>query len=519
MNLENLGNGAQNPDASAWDMGDAPAFNSEQQDSGIYGDAVYEPASVDTGIYGDAVYEPASVDTGIYGNAVYESAEDIAQRNAERRQRVIMAAFLTASGGHINEQAIIDRDATLPDGAREEVLDRINSGVINQALERDLLHSIQSPMDVENGAQTVLSKLNNKHEYRIAAWLSGVGFDNYENLGADGLKDLYNAYSTPLDFEQTVPQLIEQVRELNGDQKAAQYQAASESLMRKIYGSQADYWEQLKVLNAEAEERKATQSAETQQLYRSEARAERDLSGEWLFGDVAFCQTSKEQVRDRLVSRENIERGLSASEKCQDSIVCQPTSVMFGVFDGAGGMGNGDVASRFAAETMANYGNYYAINSAEDLANVTRMAQQEMARKNIPGMTTAVVTKLLRKADGVYAAYVSLGDSRFYVVHNDGTADLITQDEGIENQIWNSLSSGYGYAGVNQFGEVKLKRGDKIVLCSDGITGDKGSDLMSNDEVASIVLRSANPEDASRNLVAGARKVDDRTALVIGEFN
>jgi serine/threonine protein phosphatase PrpC len=192
---------------------------------------------------------------------------------------------------------------------------------------------------------------------------------------------------------------------------------------------------------------------------------------------------------------------------------------LFGVFDGAGGEGNGDVASRFVAETMANYGNYYAINSAEDLANVTRMAQQEMAQKNIPGMTTAVVTKLLRKADGVYAAYVSLGDSRFYVVHNDGTADLITQDEGIENQIWNCLSSGRGYAGVNQFGEVKLKRGDKIVLCSDGITGDKGSDLMSNDEVASIVSRSANSEDASRNLVAGARKVDDRTALVIGEFD
>ena len=425
MNLENLDNGAQNPNASAWDMGDAPAFNSEQQDSGIYG---------------DAVYEPASVDTGIFGNAVYESAEDIAQRNAERRQRVIIAAFLTASGGHINEQAIIDHDATLPDGAREEVLDRINSGAIDQALERDLLHSIQSPMDLD-----VISKFDNKHEYRIAAWLSGHGFDNFQTLGPGNLDDLYRAYPTPLDFEHTLPQLIEQVREFNGDQKAAQYQAASESLMKKIYGSQADYWEQLKVLNAEAEERKAMQSAETQQLYRSEARAERDLSGEWLPGTVAFYQTSKEQAQDRLVSRENIERGLSASEKCQDSIVCQPTSALFGVFDGAGGEGNGDVASRFVAETMANYGNYYAINSAEDLANVTRMAQQEMVQKNVPGMTTAVVAKLLRKADGVYAAYVSLGDSRFYVVHNDGTADLITQDEGIENKIWNCLSSGYAW--------------------------------------------------------------------------
>ena len=508
MNRENLDNNPQYTGDNGWDMSDTPSFGAEQQDSGIYGDAIYESAT--------------GVDTGIFGNSVYEASQDgektAEQLQAERQQRKIIAAFLTETNGHIGEQAIMDHDSVIPEGAREEVLDRINSGQIDQALERDLLHSIQSPMDIDGGALNVISKFNNKHEYRIAAWLSGHGFDNYQTLVPRNLDDLYQAYPTPLDFEHTLPQLVEHVRKYNGDEKAAQYQAAGESLMKKMYGKQCEYWEQIKVLNAEAEERKAMQSAETQQLGRSEARAERDLSGEWLPGTVAFYQTSKEQAWGGLVSRENIERGLSASEKCEDSIVCQPTSAMFGVFDGAGGMGNGDVASRFAAETMANYGNYYAINSAEDLANVTRIAQQEMARKNVPGMTTAVVTKLLRKADGVYAAYVSLGDSRFYVVHNDGTADLITQDEGIENQIWNCLSSGRGYAGVNQFGEVKLKRGDKIVLCSDGITGDKGSDLMSDDEIASIVSRSANSEDASRNLVAGARKVDDRTALVIGEF-
>ena len=185
MNRENLDNNPQNTGDNGWDMGDAPAFNGEQQDSGIYG---------------DAVYEPASVDTGIFGNAVYESAEDIAQRNAERRQRVIIAAFLTASDGHINEQAIIDHDATLPDGAREEVLDRINSGAIDQALERDLLHSIQSPMDVDGGALNVISKFNNKHEYRIAAWLSGHGFDNFQTLGPGNLDDLNPAHIVVLPF-------------------------------------------------------------------------------------------------------------------------------------------------------------------------------------------------------------------------------------------------------------------------------------------------------------------------------
>ena len=54
------------------------------------------------------------------------------------------------------------------------------------------------------------------------------------------------------------------------------------------------------------------------------------------------------------------------------------------------------------------------------------------------------------------------------------------------------------------------------MLCSDGITGDYGDDLMSDAEMASIVRGARTPDDAAKNLVALARKKDDRTALVFG---
>jgi protein phosphatase len=224
------------------------------------------------------------------------------------------------------------------------------------------------------------------------------------------------------------------------------------------------------------------------------------------------------QAANGVVSRENIDKGLYAGDSCEDSVMSRPDKALFGVFDGAGGMGHGRDASSFAAEALANISDNYDINSAQDLADSLRLVQRNMAQRGVEGMTTATVAKLLRRQDGYYAAYVSVGDSRMYLVHEDGTADLITQDEGFENQITNCLSSGYGYSGVKQFGEVKLRRGDKIVLCSDGITGDKGSDLMSEAELGSIVARSTSSEDASKNLITGARKRDDRTALVIGEF-
>ena len=57
--------------------------------------------------------------------------------------------------------------------------------------------------------------------------------------------------------------------------------------------------------------------------------------------------------------------------------------------------------------------------------------------------------------------------------------------------------------------------GDRIVFCSDGITGDYEPDLISNDEVASVVERAKTAEQAARDLIAISTKIDDSTAMVV----
>lgn len=94
----------------------------------------------------------------------------------------------------------------------------------------------------------------------------------------------------------------------------------------------------------------------------------------------------------------------------------------------------------------------------------------------------------------------------------------MTKDEGEGKYIYNALGreTENGESRVQQFGDEELYPGDRVVLCSDGITGDYGTDLMSDAELGSLVMNAHDAREAAKNLVSGARKRDDRTAVVFG---
>jgi serine/threonine protein phosphatase PrpC len=67
---------------------------------------------------------------------------------------------------------------------------------------------------------------------------------------------------------------------------------------------------------------------------------------------------------------------------------------------------------------------------------------------------------------------------------------------------------------TEQLGALALSPGDKLVLVTDGITGDFPPDILDPTEISSA-LASADPQAAAEALIRIARKHDDRTALVI----
>jgi serine/threonine protein phosphatase PrpC len=191
---------------------------------------------------------------------------------------------------------------------------------------------------------------------------------------------------------------------------------------------------------------------------------------------------------------------------------------IFGVFDGMGGHDAGDVAAQVAADTVGRaYGSGYrnsrsnAPECQAELRSVLQAASNEVARQVPGGGTTGVVARVLPTGEVVWA---NAGDSRLYVVR-DGRAHKITRDEGYRNFLDNALGNMKGRPGqVTQTGRFLSQKGDRLLVVSDGVTGDHPIQLLSNEEIAAA-CQGRSTQEAADELIAISRKPDDRTALVV----
>ncbi len=384
----------------------------------------------------------------------------------------------------------------------ENILQSFDSEFFSPAKQREVMDSIVAPTDVPGGIEATMDNLRSKHELRILGHMSGAGFNNWEQTDARDLQHFVARFPSPAEFDAVSQNFLDMIGRANGSEKLSQYQTAMDDFKRKVYGQKQTYYEQMKVINALREENRDGQQHQIER------------TAEWVPGSFSITQVSRGQVRqgldfDRLSSVE-------PDQSCQDAYLSRPEGGIFGVFDGAGGHDNGREASHAAAAAVDQACDRYHLKSGSDLAYVLNSANQSVRdATNNQGYTTATITKVIEQDDRKKLAYAQVGDSRLYIIHSDGSAELITRDEGEGNYITNALGI-EGENRVKQYGEVAIESGDRVLICSDGITGDFGDDLMTEDEIGHLVAASATPEAASANLVAAARKTDDRTAIVFG---
>lgn len=201
-----------------------------------------------------------------------------------------------------------------------------------------------------------------------------------------------------------------------------------------------------------------------------------------------------------------------------DRTLYAPELGLFGVFDGVGSTGAP------AAEIAANYVRTHGekIVSARGLATVleganTAILENPAAYVNEErrSETTATVFKVIPTLLGAHAIWASVGDTRLYHVSQQNSAiEQISRDEGQEEYILNGL--GWADCKVEQCDTLKLRRGDGLILVTDGVTGDRDDDIMPDNEV--LLHYRAGYGDAgmaASALVHNARKQDDRTAVVL----
>lgn len=490
-----------------------------------------------------------SSDNATSEHARYDKTEAARQKDL-RQQRKIIAAFLSGKNGEPNYDIISERDVDLPQGGREEFLDQIRNGIIQLADENKLIRAIESPV-TKFGLEGVGKRFTDKHEFRILGQMSaGVeGFRNWQHLNLDNLRGFLERYPLPSDFERDSVGFLAGIEAMNGKQKRDEYEQAMRSFKQKVYGKRYEYWEQFKALNNEAYSSKQTARHNSALLghesnpdpfdrvrgraqvalvgtfedskQNSQQRNERPMqapeleqSHEWAPGAIASTQVSKAQVKRGIVNRQELWNELTVDKSCQDSILLRPDIELYGVFDGVGGSVDGRLASQTVANVLNKIGDEYRFEKGSHLAWALNQANKVVCDTVKDGSTTASVAQVIKRYDGKHLLWASVGDSRIYIVDKNGNADQITEDEGYGRFITNALGMDKNNGHIKQFGELKLNSGDRVVICSDGITGDYEPDLMSKETIGRIVSTARTPREASINLTATATKKDDRTVVV-----
>ncbi len=204
------------------------------------------------------------------------------------------------------------------------------------------------------------------------------------------------------------------------------------------------------------------------------------------------------------------------------------------VADGMGGHKAGDVASRYAVEAVIEY-----LQMAKEtrpvplLSDAIHYANDQVLKKastdaDLEGMGTTVVAASIQNG---YLYVANVGDSRLYLI--DQEISQITRDHSLVEEMIrmgelkrkdarshpdkNVITRAVGVGEPIQidFFDVKLEEGDRVLLCSDGLTN-----MVEDQEILRIVRDSGSPKEAAQHLVNEANKNGgkDNISVVLAEI-
>jgi protein phosphatase len=224
--------------------------------------------------------------------------------------------------------------------------------------------------------------------------------------------------------------------------------------------------------------------------------------------------------------------GLVRANNQDQALIASP---LFAVADGMGGHAAGEVASEVACQALAEAftaGPPTAEGLVEAAEEANRAVfERAQANPEMHGMGTTLVAVALVPGDGHGCLAVAhVGDSRVYLVR-DGEISQVTSDHSLvaelvaEGQIAaeeaerhpqrHVLSRALGvYPDVDvDLTVVDPHDGDRVLLCSDGLSRE-----VSDHQIASVLRRLADPDEAARQLVEEAKAkggADNITVVVV----
>lgn len=201
---------------------------------------------------------------------------------------------------------------------------------------------------------------------------------------------------------------------------------------------------------------------------------------------------------------------------------------LYAVADGMGGHRGGEVASNLALETVQELFEQGTGTLADQVERANRAVfERSQQDRSVSGMGTTLTAALI---DGDRAHLAHVGDSRAYLfrggelslltedhtlVHKMVTEGEITAEEAETHPHRSILTRALGVDAAVQVDEsdVVVADGDRLLLCSDGLTG-----MVPDEQIREVLGRQADPQSAVDELVKEANRaggVDNITAVIL----
>ncbi len=219
----------------------------------------------------------------------------------------------------------------------------------------------------------------------------------------------------------------------------------------------------------------------------------------------------------------------------QDTFLLAPDLGLYIVADGMGGHNGGEVASALASKTVKeviqeSFSKESGIDARELVSRAYKRASQRVydesqRRSELRGMGTTMVVTLIRD-EHIYIGNV--GDSRAYLSTPEGfwqltedhslvneqlRAGMLTEIQALNYHAKNVITRSVGFESEINCDVIqkKLKPGDIILVCSDGLSG-----LVADQKIAEICRKSPTAEIVP-NLIneANSNGGDDNVTVLL----
>lgn len=213
-------------------------------------------------------------------------------------------------------------------------------------------------------------------------------------------------------------------------------------------------------------------------------------------------------------------------ERNEDSYLVKPP--LYVIADGMGGARGGAVASRLAIERIEEQFRVGRSSLADIVRSANRAVfERSMTDRQVSGMGTTLTAARLDD-EGAHLAHV--GDSRAYLLRG-GALRQLTDDHTLVNRMVKTGEITRGEADVHPHRnvltrslgtepdvkvderDVPLLDGDRLILCTDGLTG-----MVTEDQVQAILETAAGPQDAADRLITAANRaggIDNITVVIL----